>query len=214
MDSRSFNILLSVGLLLLLVFNIQTCNSNKKSYTSIQNLLEYKDSAKIYKSKSDKLVYYNEVLEVSEKELRIAKDSLMKVIDDIKIKKPKTITKIVTEIVYKDVPVYYTDTLPCDTFNIPFTHVDDWIAINGRSHNKGLDFKNISITNDLLIVTGEKKNGIFKRNQPVVTVTSNNPYLDVRNITNYEIKPKVPFYDKWWFKGALVGTGILIGTRL
>ena len=214
MDSRSFNILLSIGLLLLLIFNIQTCNSNKKSYTSIQNLLEYKDSAKIYKSKSDKLVYYNEVLEVSEKELRIAKDSLMKVIDDIKIKKPKTITKIVTEIVYKDVPVYYTDTLPCDTFNIPFTHVDDWIAINGRSHNKGLDFKNISITNDLLIVTGEKKNGIFKRNQPVVTVTSNNPYLDVKNITNYEIKPKVPFYDKWWFKGALVGTGILIGTRL
>lgn len=214
MDSRSFNILLSIGLLLLLIFNIQTCNSNKKSYTSIQNLLEYKDSAKIYKSKSDKLVYYNQVLEVSEKELRIAKDSLMKVIDDIKIKKPKTITKIVTEIVYKDVPVYYTDTLPCDTFNIPFTHVDDWIAINGRSHNKGLDFKNISITNDLLIVTGEKKNGIFKRNQPVVTVTSNNPYLDVRNITNYEIKPKVPFYDKWWFKGALVGAGVLIGTRL
>ena len=214
MDSRSFNILLSIGLLLLLIFNIQTCNSNKKSYTSIQNLLEYKDSAKIYKSKSDKLVYYNEVLEVSEKELRIAKDSLMKVIDDIKIKKPKTITKIVTEIVYKDVPVYYTDTLPCDTFNIPFTHVDDWIAIKGRSHNKGLDFKNISITNDLLIVTGEKKNGIFKRNQPVVTVTSNNPYLDVRNITNYEIKPKVPFYDKWWFKGALVGAGVLIGTRL
>jgi len=214
MESRSFNTILIIVTLVLLAFNIKTCNSNKKSYTSIQNLLQYKDSAKVYKSKSDKLVYYNDILEVSEKELRIAKDSLMSVIDDIKIKKPKTITKIVTEIVYKDVPVYYTDTLPCDTFNIPFAHVDDWITINGRSHNEGLDFKNISITNDLLIVTGEKKNGLFKRNQPVVTVTSNNPYLDVRNITNYEIKPKVPFYDKWWFKGALVGAGILIGTRL
>jgi hypothetical protein len=35
-----------------------------------------------------------------------------------------------------------------------------------------------------------------------------------KNITNYEIKPKVPFYDKWWFKGALIGAGVLIGTRL
>ena len=214
MDYRVYDIVAALVLIILLLFSVSTCRTNQQTYTSIGNLLQYKDSAKVYKSKSDKLIYYNDILEVSEKELRIAKDSLMSVIDDIKIKKPKTITKIVTEIIYKDIPVYYTDTLPCDTFNIPFTHVDDWITINGRSHNEGLDFKNISITNDLLIVTGEKKNGLFKRNQPVVTVTSNNPYLDVRNISNYEIKPKVPFYDKWWFKAGLFGTGILIGTRL
>lgn len=214
MDYRVYDIISGLVLLVLLFFSISTCRSNQDIYTSIENLLQYKDSAQIYKSKSDKLVYYNETLEVSEKELKIAKDSLMKVIDDLRIKKPKTITKIVTEIVYKDVPVYYTDTLPCDTFNIPFTHVNDWIAINGRSHNKGLDFKNINITNDLLIVTGEKKNGLFKRNQQVVSVVSNNPYLSVTNLSNYNIKPKVPFYDKWWFKAALFGGGVIVGTRL
>ena len=214
MSFRVYDIVSGLVLLVLLFFTISTCRSNQDTYVSIGNLLQYKDSAKVYKSKSDKLVYYNETLEVSEKELKIAKDSLMKVIDDIRIKKPKTITKIVTEIVYKDVPVYYTDTLPCDTFNVPFNYVDNWITINGKSHNKGLDFENINITNDLLIVTGKKNNGIFKRNTQVVSVVSNNPYLKVSNLSNYSIKATTPFYDKWWFKAGLLGTGILIGTRL
>lgn len=214
MSFRIYDIILALFLLTVLFFSVSKCRTTQSAYIPIENLLMYKDSAKVYKSKSDKLIYYNEILKVSEKELKIAKDSLMKVIDDLRIKKPKTITKIVTEIVYKDVPVYYTDTLPCDTFNIPFTHVNDWIAINGRSHNKGLDFKNINITNDLLIVTGEKKNGLFKRNQQVVSVVSNNPYLSVTNLSNYNIKPKVPFYDKWWFKAALFGGGVIVGTRL
>jgi len=212
--SRTLNIILTVGLLALLALNIRTCNSNRQFSNSVGNIINYEDSAKVYKSKLGKAVYYNQSLEVTEKELRMAKDSLIKELKDLRIKKPKTITKIVTEIVFKDVLVYYTDTLPCDTFNIPFTHVDDWITINGYSHNKGLDFKNISITNDLLIVTGEKKNGLFKRNEQVVTVTSKNPYLEVKNITNYAIKPKVPFYDKWWFKAALFGGGVIVGTRL
>jgi uncharacterized lipoprotein YehR (DUF1307 family) len=214
MNYRVYDIVLVLVLLVSLLFSVSTCRTNQQTYTSIGNLLQYKDSAKVYKSKSDKLVYYNENLEVSEKALKIAKDSLMKVIGDIKIKKPKTITKIVTEIIYKDIPVYYTDTLPCDTFNIPFTHVNDWITINGRSHNKGLDFENINITNDLLIVTGEKKNGLFKRNEQVVSVVSNNPYLKVTNLSNYSIKAKTPFYDKWWFKAALFGGGVIVGTRL
>ena len=214
MKSRTLNIILTVGLLALLALNIRTCNSNRQFSNSVGNIINYEDSAKVYKSKLGKAVYYNQSLEVTEKELRMAKDSLIKELKDLRIKKPKTITKIVTEIVFKDVLVYYTDTLPCDTFNIPFTHVDDWITINGYSHNKGLDFKNISITNDLLIVTGEKKNGLFKRNEQVVTVTSKNPYLEVKNITNYAIKPKVPFYDKWWFKAALFGGGVIVGTRL
>jgi len=212
--SRTLNIILTVGLLALLALNIRTCNSSRQFSNSVGDIINYEDSAKVYKSKLGKAVYYNQSLEVTEKELRMAKDSLIKELKDLRIKKPKTITKIVTEIVFKDVLVYYTDTLPCDTFNIPFTHVDDWITINGYSHNKGLDFKNISITNDLLIVTGEKKNGLFKRNEQVVTVTSKNPYLEVKNITNYAIKPKVPFYDKWWFKAALFGGGVIVGTRL
>lgn len=214
MDYRVYDIVAALVLIILLFFSVSTCRTNQQNYASIENLLKYNDSAQVYKSKSDKLIYYNEILKVSEKELKVAKDSLMKVIDDLRIKKLKTITKIVTEIVYKDVPVYYTDTLPCDTFNIPFTHVNDWITINGKSHNKGLDFKNINITNDLLIVTGEKKNGLFKRNQQVVSVVSNNPYLSVTNLSNYNIKPKVPFYDKWWFKAALFGGGVIVGTRL
>lgn len=214
MSFRVYDIVSGLVLLVLLLFSISTCKSNQETYTSIENLLQYKDSAQIYKSKSDKLVYYNETLEVSEKELKIAKDSLMKVIDDIRIKKPKTITKIVTEIVYKDLPVYYTDTLPCDTFNIPFNYVNNWITMNGRSHNKGLYFENINITNDLLIVTGEKKNGIFKRNTQVVSIVSNNPYLKVSNLSNYSIKTKTPFYDKWWFKAGLFAGGVVVGTRL
>jgi len=214
MKSRTLNIILTVGLLALLVFNIRTCNGSRQSLSSISDIINYKDSAKIYKSKLGKAVYYNQSLEVTEKELRIAKDSLMKELEDLRIKKPKTITKIVTEIVFKDVLVYYTDTLPCDTFNVPFSYVDKWISLNGRSHNKGLDFASINITNDMLIVVGEKKNGLFKRNEQVVTVTSKNPYHSVTSLTNYAIKPKVAFHDKLWFKMVIFGGGIFVGTKL
>jgi hypothetical protein len=28
------------------------------------------------------------------------------------------------------------------------------------------------------------------------------------------MKDSVPFYDKWWFKGALFGGGVILGTKL
>lgn len=214
MKSRTLNILLTVGLLALLALNVRTCNSKREFSNSVESIINYEDSAKVYKSKNGELVYYNTSLEVSLKELAVAKDSLMKLVKDIGIKKPKSITQVITKISYVDVPVYYTDTIPCDTFAVPFTYTDEWLAIHGISNNNGLNIQRININSDLTIVTGEKKNGLFKRNEQVVSVVSSNPHLRVTNLTNYNIKPKVPFYDKWWFKAALFGGGVIVGTRL
>jgi regulatory protein YycH of two-component signal transduction system YycFG len=214
MKSRTLNILLTIGLLAVIALNIRTCNSNRQFSNSVGDIINYEDSAKVYKSKNGELVYYNTSLEVSLKELAVAKDSLMKLVKDIGIKKPKSITQVITKISYVDVPVYYTDTIPCDTFAVPFTYTDEWLAIHGISNNDGLNIQRININSGLTIVTGEKKNGLFKRNEQVVSVVSDNPHLRVTNLTNYNIKPKVPFYDKWWFKGALFGGGVILGTKL
>ena len=214
MKSRTLNILLTIGLLAVIALNIRTCNSNRQFSNSVGDIINYEDSAKVYKSKNGELVYYNTSLEVSLKELAVAKDSLMKLVKDIGIKKPKSITQVITKISYVDVPVYYTDTIPCDTFAVPFTYTDEWLAIHGISNNDGLNIQRININSGLTIVTGEKKNGLFKRNEQVVSVVSDNPHLRVTNLTNYNIKPKVPFYDKWWFKAALFGGGVIVGTRL
>jgi len=214
MKSKTLNILLTIGLLALLALNIRTCNSNRKFSNSVESIINYEDSAKVYKSKNGELVYYNTALEVSLKELSVAKDSLVELVKELGIKKPKSITKVITEISYVDVPVYYTDTIPCDTFTVPFKYTDEWLAIHGISGNNGLNIQRININSGLTLVTGEKKNGLFKRNEQVVSVVSDNPHLRVTNLSNYNIKPKVPFYDKWWFKTALFGGGVILGTRL
>lgn len=214
MKSRTLNIIFTIGLLALLVLNIRTCNSNRQFSNSVESIINYKDSAKVYKSKNGELVYYNTSLEVSLKELSVAKDSLMKLMKDLGIKKPKSFTEITSTISYVDVPVYYTDTIPCDTFAVPFKYTDEWLAIHGISNNNGLNIQRININSGLTIITGEKKNGLFKRNEQVVSVVSSNPHLRVTNLSNYNIKPKVPFYDKWWFKAAIFGGGVFVGTRL
>lgn len=205
---------LIVVVILLLLFNFNTCRSNNKKVGTIENLIAYKDSAKTYKSRSNNLVYYNNTLETSLEALKIAKDSLVELVDDLKLKKPKTITKVVTETEYVNIFISHTDTLPCDTFEIDFEYKDPWLSLNGVSNNKGLIFESIKTIGDLSIITGEKKNGFFKRNESVVSVVSGNPYLKVKNLSHYEIKPKIPFYDKWWFKFAIFGGGVLVGTQL
>lgn len=214
MSSKILNILFVIIILGLLILNIKSCKKHKAFTSSVENILNYKDTAKVYKSKLGKYVYYNEDLKVTLKELTVTKDSLINLLEDLKIKKPKNITKIITEVKYVDIPIIYKDTIPCDTFIEPFKYKDKWLTINGISSNNGFFFKNLNVTSGITLVKGEKKNGFLKQNEEVISVISDNPYLKVNNISSYTIKPKKIFYDKWWFKTILFGTGIIVGSNL
>jgi hypothetical protein len=48
-------------------------------------------------------------------------------------------------------------------------------------------------------VVGTKKNGLFKKNEYVITVQNSNPYMQVTGLQNYTLTPKKRFYEKTWF---------------
>lgn len=186
----------------------------KTSNNSLVDVINYKDTVMYYKSKSGKLIAYNKSLTLSYKDLKRANDSLFKEIEDLKIKKPTTITVVKTEIVVKEITIPYLVELPCDSFSIPFNFNDSWVSIDGNSSNSGLRFDSIKLTNDMLIVSGLKRNGWFKPSETIVSVKSENPYVNVTGLQNYTIKENSPFYNKLWFKALLftggVATGVII----
>jgi hypothetical protein len=200
--------------LILLGFFLGTTRKKKQNNHSISEIINYKDTVMFYKSKSGELIAYNKSLNVSYRNLKKANDSLFKEIEDLKIKKPTTITIVKTEIVVKEITIPYLVELPCDSFSIPFNFNDSWVSIDGNSSNSGLRFDSIKLTNDMLIVSGLKRNGWFKPSETIVSVKSENPYVNVTGLQNYTIKENAPFYNKLWFKALLftggVATGVII----
>lgn len=214
MDNIKKFIFLVLILLVLGLFLGRSCTHSKPSNNSITDILNYKDTVMYYKSKAGELIAYNNSLTVSYKDLKKVNDSLFKEIEELKIKKPKTITKIKTETVIKEIFIPYNVEIPCDSFSVPFDFNDNWITIKGNSSDQGITFDSIKLTNDLLIVSGIKKDGLFKRSELIVSVKSQNPYINVTGLQNYNIKKETPFYNKLWFKAVIftggVATGVLI----
>ena len=200
--------------LILLGFFLGTTRKKKQNNHSISEIINYKDTVMFYKSKSGELIAYNKSLNVSYRNLKKANDSLINQIEDLKIKKPTTITIVKTEIVVKKITIPYLVELPCDSFSIPFNFNDSWVSIDGNSSNSGLRFDSIKLTNDMLIVSGLKRNGWFKPSETIVSVKSENPYVNLTGLQNYTIKENAPFYNKLWFKALLftggVATGVII----
>jgi hypothetical protein len=197
--------------LMVLGFFLGKTGKRRQNNHQISEILDYKDTVMFYKSKSGKLIAYNKSLNVSYSNLKKANDSLVKHIEDLKIKKPTNITTVNTEVVVKEVYIPYTVELPCDSFSIPFNFNDNWISIDGNSSNHGLRFDSIKLTNDMLIVTGVKRNGLFKPSETIVSVKSNNPYFNVTGLQNYNIVEEKRFYNKLWFKGLIFTGGVFTG---
>jgi hypothetical protein len=203
-------IILLLALMVLGFFLGKTGKKRQNNY-QISEILNYKDTVMFYKSKSGELIAYNKSLNVSYNNLKKANDSLVRQIEDLKIKKPTNITTVKTEVVVKEVYIPYNTELPCDSFSIPFNFNDNWISIDGNSSNHGLRFDSIKLTNDMLIVSGVKRNGLFKPSETIVAVKSSNPYFNLIGLQNYTIVEEKRFYNKLWFKGLIFTGGVFTG---
>jgi hypothetical protein len=204
-----------LAIALLVLFLIGQCKRVGELNSDIAKLENYKDTVKFYKSKSGRLIAYNDALVVDRRTLEKVKDSLMEEIKDLNIKKPDVIVRWRTRVDVDTKYVAFETKLPCDEdFEASFKFDDKWLAFDGVVVNTGVRMDRITLENDLMFVVGEKKNGLFKRNEYIVAVKSDNPYFQTESIQSYVIKPKPKFYDRLWFKASLfvlgVGTGIAI----
>ena len=204
-----------LAIALLVLFLIGQCKRVGELNSDIAKLETYKDTVKFYKSKSGRLIAYNDALVVDRRALEKVKDSLMEEIKDLNIKKPDVIVRWRTRVEIDTQYVPFDVEIPCEKdFMANFKFEDKWLSFDGDVSRSGVRMNNISLDNDLTFVVGEKKNGLFKRNEYVVALKSGNPYFKTESIQSYVIKPKPKFHDRLWFKASLfvlgVGTGIAI----
>lgn len=209
-----FQIFLILAVILLGLWNIKSCEATKTLASELRSVSQYKDTVKYYESRQGELIAYNNTLELSLNNLEHTNAKLKKELHDLRIIKPKTVTKVVTKVEIKEIEVPYEVALPCDSFTVPFNFDDEWLKIHGFSKHTGIQFDSIYLRNDLTIAVGEKDNGFFKRNESVVSVNSQNPYYNIESLESYTFKLKEPFYDKWWFKTSIFVSGFVLGTTL
>lgn len=203
-----------IAILVLVV--IKRCGSDSKKVEPLTDQVEiinYKDTAMLYKAKNGELITYNHMISINEESLKYINDSLMANIENLKLKKVSGVTTVKTVYEYRDIeaPVYVdADSDTCD-YKASFEKVSEHFSMYGGIDTNVLTIDSLIIPNEQLIITGYKKTGTFKKNIPVVTVQNSNPNLIVNSIQDYEIKTKKKFFEKFWFQaavGAIVGVTV------
>ena len=196
-DLRTIVLLGAVAVLCFLLMD--TCSFNIRLKNQAVEYANYKDTVMTYKARNGDIVAYNESLELDQGLMLKMNDSLSDALKNIKIKDPVTYTKIITVMEIDTIEVRFTDTLPCAAFVRTFQIDSIHYQLGGRLTNTSLSINSIRIPNTQNIVVGTKKNGLFKKNEYVITVQNSNPYMQVTGLQNYTLTPKKRFYEKTWF---------------
>jgi len=206
-----------IVILILLGFNFRQCAKTRSHNKASQSVRLYDTKAKYYEAKNGELVAYNQSLNTTMKALKQENAHVTDLIENMKITKPTTIvrakpqTRIDSVFIPYDRPVHIVN----DSFTASFRWNDSiWASIDGIVNQDGVLINDIHLYDDILIVVGTKNNGFWKRDEYVVAVHNANPHVYIDELENYNIKPKVRFYDRLWFKAALVGAGVTIGILL
>lgn len=160
------------------------------------NLSAEKDNVRTYENKNGELIEYNDVISAKYKNLELYNAELKEEIDDMKIKNPEVIIRSTTELRIDTVYVPFTDTLPCDDFVKDIQIDSSWYDINMTLTKESLMIDSMSFPNESIITVGEKRNGIFKKNEYIVAVKNTNPYITTDTLETYTFKEDKKFFER------------------
>lgn len=209
--------IIMLALVVFSTFMMKQCRQNSELVKELEGMYNYDKTAKFYEAENGKIVAYNQALIIENGSLESLNAELKSSIENLKIKKPSTITQIEYETKLDSIYVPYANDVNfcADTFTANFAWNDSvWISIVGSANESGVFIEQIKMHNESLIVVGTKSNGFFRRSEYIVAIENTNPYVQVTQIESYTIKPKVKFYDRTWFKVGLIGIGFVAGTLI
>jgi len=198
----------------LIVLNIRTCDSKNDTIGSGKDLINYKDTAMFYKSKTGRLIAYNDALIMNRRDAMHYIDSLKSYLKDLQIKTPTTIVRTIIDVQIDSIPVPFEVKLPCDEFMLKKRIDSAWYKFDFTLTNTNLLLTNFEMPNKQETVIGTKNNGLFKRDEYIVAVTNTNPYMHVESIGALTFKPKPKFFDRWFVKVGIFAGGVFLGTKL
>jgi hypothetical protein len=198
-------VLLAVIALLAFMW-LDSCNGKIVAENEAEAYASYKDTVMYYKDKNGEQIAYNKALEMDRELMMKLNDQLSEDIERLKLKKVTSFTTLETELRIDTVRVEMQ--LPCDEFEEDTILNNTYYNIDLKLTERGLTFNSIKVPNSQDIIVGTKKNGLFKKNEYIITVENSNPYMNVTGIQSYTLKPKPKWFEKWYVQGAV---GFVIG---
>ncbi len=174
-------------------------------------LLNYTDSIKVYKTANGNLVEYNHAVQLlSENQ----SEEIKKLKKDLDLKTVDVLVKYKSVFKYDTINHVFREQLPCEAFTDSFTVDSTHFRFDAVLSNKLLSLYNIEVPNEQNFVIGEKKNGLFNPNEYSVLVTNSNPNIKGESLKAYTFKPSPKWYNSVGFKGAVFVAGVIGGFLL
>jgi len=195
----------------LIFFWLDSCGKKKELMLMNNELLNYTDSIKVYKTANGNLVEYNHAVQLlSENQ----SEEIKKLKKDLDLKTVDVLVKYKSVFKYDTINHVFREQLPCEAFTDSFTVDSTHFRFDAVLSNKLLSLYNIEVPNEQNFVIGEKKNGLFKENEYSVLVTNSNPNIKGESLKAYTFKPSPKWYNSVGFKGAVFVAGVIGGFLL
>ena len=177
MTIKQLSAFIILWLMLISMGFMRTCSAPKRTVI-------YDPSAKYYKSKAGEIIAYNKSLEIQLKDLKKERADLMDEVNNLRIKKPQTITRTVTKTIYDTLWMTFETEIPCEDFTSEIVYMDEWIEIYGFVNQEGVMIESIYIPDTVTLVVGQHKR------ETIIAVKHANPNVTVPEVENYVIKKK------------------------
>ena len=177
MTIKQLSAFIILMLMLISVGFLRSCSTPKRTVI-------YDPSAKYYKSKAGEIIAYNKSLEIQLKDLKRERADLMAEVENMRIRKPKTITRTVTRTEYDTLWMTFETEIPCEDFTSEIVYMDKWIEIFGFVNQDGVMIESIYIPDTVTLVVGQNKR------ETIIAVKHANPNVTVAEVENYVIKRK------------------------
>lgn len=204
-------IIIFLCLAALIFFWLDSCGKKKELMLMNNELLNYTDSIKVYKTANGNLVEYNHAVQLlSENQ----SEEIKKLKKDLDLKTVDVLVKYKSVFKYDTINHVFREQLPCEAFTDSFTVDSTHFRFDAVLSNKLLSLYNIEVPNEQNFVIGEKKNGLFKENEYSVLVTNSNPNIKGESLKAYTFKPSPKWYNSVGFKGAVFVAGVIGGVML
>lgn len=189
---------------IIILFQFRSCSEKEVYREEVKKNIEYKETVKTYKAKNGELVSYNNTLKTNFKIfVEVQGDSIKKLLENIKIKKPEVIIRYKDTLWITKLKPIYLDISGC-SFDTLFNIEDTFFNIAGRLNQDSLTIEAISIPNSTTVVIGDVETKWWERKEYITTVMHSNPHIKTSNIGSYTFKDK----QSRWTVGPSIGYGI------
>lgn len=217
--NTQLNKVIIIALLLATVFCIYTCNKQQHSNEKLQSAINIlkQDSisftnkinaqGKVISTQSQTMIDNKTAIELLKAENNKLKKVVAHVYAATKVEIPPAIIRYNDSNAVKKIDTSYCLQLPQI-----FTHTDnEWFALSGVIDTNGVNINRFTTINEISVTIGSEKQGMFKKNKPIVTLTNHNPYATTTKLANFVITDKPKWYEnKWIWLGVGAAAGIII----